>query len=321
MRIAVTGAGGAIGGHLVSSLVGEGHEVVAIDRKFDSDWYQRDPRIARIIDGAEGDMTDRQNALAALDGCEHVYALAADMGGMGYISSQRVNTWHSVDITSTTLWAASYVGVKRLFYSSSACVYPDYVQQENNSLALRESDAWPADPEPCYGLEKLYGEEGCKWYKRERGLETRVARYHNVYGTYGTFDGGREKLPAAACRKVAEAVKSGSNTVEIWGDGEQRRSYMFMSDCIIGTRMIMAGDYDQPVNLGSSESVSVNEVYDMLEGIAGVTLKRVYIDGPVGVRGRNSDNTLIEQIYGWSPRIALNGGLRMLYPWIYDRVS
>lgn len=317
MRIAVAGAGGAIGGHLVKSLREDGHEVVAIDIKPRFQWYQN-PAEGCIY--SEWDLSDRESAYDAFNGCEHVYLLAADMGGMGYIASQRVNTWHTVDVTSSMLWAAAKHGC-RVFYSSSACVYPDYAQQEDDSPALKESDAWPADPEPCYGLEKLYGEEGCKWYSRERGVVTRVARYHNVYSTHGTFTGGREKLPAAATRKAIEAMLNRSHTVEIWGDGEQRRSYMWIDDCITGTKMIMNGDYADPLNLGSAESVSVNEVYDVLEEISGVEFKRVYIDGPIGVRGRNSDNMLIKQVYGWEPSTPLKTGLERLYAWMWDQLS
>lgn len=317
MRIAVAGAGGAIGGHLVKSLLADGHKVNAIDLKQRFAWYQI-PERCPVYD--EWDLRDYERAHDAFEGCEQVYLLAADMGGMGYIASQRVNTWHTVEVTASMLRAAATHGC-RVFYSSSACVYPDYAQQEDDSPALAESDAWPADPEPCYGLEKLYGEEGCKWYSRERGLVTRVARYHNVYSTHGTFTGGREKLPAAATRKVIQALLDRSHTVEIWGDGEQRRSYMWIDDCITGTKMIMDGDYAKPLNLGSAESVSVNEVYDVLEEISGVEMRRVYIDGPVGVRGRNSDNTLIKRVYGWEPSTPLKTGLERLYAWMWDQLS
>lgn len=317
MRIAVAGAGGAIGGHLVKTLREDGHKVVAIDLKQRFQWYQI-PDGGNIYD--QWDLRDYESAHDAFEGCDQVYLLAADMGGMGYISTERVNTWHTVDVTSTMLRAAAHHGC-RVFYSSSACVYPDYAQQEDDSPALKESDAWPADPEPCYGLEKLYGEEGCKWYAIERGLVTRVARYHNVYSTHGTFNGGREKLPAAATRKAIESLLDRTHTVEIWGDGEQRRSYMWIDDCITGSKMIMNGDYAEPLNLGSAESVSVNEVYDVLEEISGVEFQRKYIEGPVGVRGRNSDNTLIKQVYGWEPSTPLKTGLERLYAWMWDQLS
>jgi nucleoside-diphosphate-sugar epimerase len=317
MRIAVAGAGGAIGGHLVRSLLDDGHEVYASDKKHAAFWLQwHDDAINLHM----SDLDNREVAYDAFAGCEQVYLLAADMGGMGFLDSHRVATWHSVDVTSSMLWAAARHDA-RVFYASSACVYPDYAQQEVDSPALKESDAWPADPEPCYGMEKLYGEEGCKWYAKERGLVTRVARYHNVYSTFGTFDGGREKFPAAATRKMIAAKRSGDHTVEIWGDGEQTRSYMWIDDCVYGTKLIMNGDYDKPLNLGRSELVSVNDVYDMLEEIAGIEVRRTYnLTAPQGVRGRNSDNTLIKKVYGWEPRTSLREGLEKLYAWIWDEM-
>lgn len=318
MRIAVAGAGGAIGGHLVKSLREDGHKVNAIDLKQRFAWYQI-PDGGNVYD--EWDLADPERAREAFDGCEQVYGLAANMGGMGFLNYHRIETWHSIDITSSMLAAAHAVGA-RFFYSSSACVYPDFAQQETDSPALKESDAWPADPEPCYGMEKLYGEEGCKWYSIEQGMTSRVARYHNVYSTHGTFNGGREKLPAAATRKIVEAKLSGDHTVEIWGDGEQTRSYMWIDDCVHGTKMIMNGEYGHPVNLGSSEGVSVNQVYDVLEEIAGIKVQRTYnLTAPQGVRGRNSDNTLIKALYGWEPSTPLRTGLERLYAWIYDQLS
>lgn len=318
MRIAVAGAGGAIGGHLVASLLDDGHEVVAIDKKPLPGWYQAHND---ALNCDYQDLRDYHLAVSDFRGCDQVYGLAADMGGMGFLNYHRIETWHSVDITSSMLAAAHEVGA-RFFYSSSACVYPDFAQQETDSPALKESDAWPADPEPCYGMEKLYGEEGCKWYAIEQGMTTRVARYHNVYSTHGTYDGGREKLPAAATRKVIAAKLFGNHEVEIWGDGEQTRSYMWIDDCIVGTKMIMNGDYDKPLNLGSSEMVSVNQVFDILENIANIRLRRSYnLSAPQGVRGRNSDNTLIKATYGWEPSTPLVEGLEKLYRWMWDALA
>lgn len=317
MRIAVAGAGGAIGGHLVKSLIEDGHDVVGVDKKIQSEWLQLHPQASNVC----LDLADPASARFAFVDCDQVYGLAADMGGMGFLNYHRVDTWHSIDVTSSMLAAAHKHGC-RFFYSSSACVYPDFAQQETDSPALKESDAWPADPEPCYGMEKLYGEEGCKWYAIEQGMTTRVARYHNVYSTHGTYQGGREKLPAAATRKIVEAKLSGDHTVEIWGDGEQTRSYMWIDDCVYGTKMIMDGEYDKPLNLGSSEGVSVNQVYDVLEEIAGIKVQRTYnLTAPQGVRGRNSDNTLIAQVYGWEPSTSLQMGLERLYAWIYDQLA
>lgn len=314
-RCLVTGAGGFIGGHLVKDLMEKGHPVTAVDIKVLDEWYQ----VHNADNWSMQDMSRPAMALFAAKDCSRIYNLAADMGGMGFISSNRIATLHSVDITSTMFKVAAE-NKARIFQASSACVYPDFKQQETK-VSLKESDAWPADPEPCYGLEKLYGEEFAKWYAKEAGLVTRVARLHNVYGPSGTFDGGREKAPAAICRKVIEAKLSGNLEIEIWGDGEQTRSFMWIEDCIEGINIIMDGDYPDPLNLGSAQLVTINELVTIVEGIAGVKLTRKYdLSAPQGVRGRNSDNLLIFKTYDWYPTTPLETGMEATYQDIYDKM-
>lgn len=315
MLVVCAGAGGFIGGHLVKSLIESGHDVVGVDVKPLGEWYQLGHNNHQI------DLREYAAALSVMDGADEVFLLAADMGGMGFLASHRVDCLHSVDITSSVIRASHDAGVGRLFYASSACVYPDFKQQVTE-VSLKETDAWPADPEPAYGLEKLYGEEFCRWYRQEQGMETRVARYHNVYGPHGTYDGGREKAPAAICRKVIEAKLSGDRQIEIWGDGQQTRSFMEVQDCVEGTLRILRSDFCEPLNLGSDRLISVNDLVTMVEGIAGITLKRNYnLAAPQGVRGRNSDNTLLQSVLGWVPQVTLETGMEKLYSWIYDEVS
>jgi len=317
LRAVVAGAGGFIGGHLVGYLLSKGYNVTAVDRKLAYDWHQ----IYVDADNRTVDLKDAASALDSFEGADEIYNLAADMGGMGYISSHRVATLHSVDITSSVIRAAHDAGA-RLWYASSACVYPNNLQTNPDVVSLKEADAWPADPEPAYGLEKLFGEELAKYYRLEMGMETRIGRLHNVYGNYGIYNGGREKAPAAICRKVIEAKLSGSHEIEIWGDGQQTRSYMHVADCVIGIDLIMHGGYSDPVNLGRSDLVTVNQLVDIVEDIAGVRLKRRYdLDSPQGVRGRNSDNTLIRSLFDWEPQITLREGLVETYAWIYDQMT
>jgi GDP-D-mannose 3', 5'-epimerase len=255
-------------------------------------------------------------------GIDTVYNLAADMGGMGFIETHKADCMLSVLINTHLLMAARDANVGRFFFSSSACVYAADKQVDADVTALKESDAYPAMPEDGYGWEKLFSERMCRHFREDFGVETRVARYHNVYGVDGTYDGGREKAPAALCRKVAKAALSGRHEIEVWGDGEQTRSFMYVDDCIEGTLRVTAGDSAVPVNVGSSELVTINQMISIIEQIAGITVKRNYkLDAPLGVRGRNSDNTMIREIYDWEPSISLADGLERTYGWIFDQLS
>lgn len=291
--------------------------VRAVDRKPLEEWYQIHPDAENIV----GDCSLHEVARGVTTGVREVYNLAADMGGMGFIESHKAECMLSVLINTHMLQAAREAGAERHFFSSSACVYAAGRQSDPDVTALTESDAYPAEPEDGYGWEKLFSERMSRHFREDYGLTTRVARYHNVYGPQGTYAGGREKAPAAICRKVAEAVVNKTSTIEIWGDGEQTRSFMYIDDCVRGTREIMAGENAEPVNLGSAELVSINELVSIVESIAGVQLERKYrLDAPQGVRGRNSDNTMFRSLYGWEPSIALKEGLEKTYAWIYDRI-
>ncbi len=316
--VLVTGAGGFIGGHLVADLRRSGVKVRAVDRKSLDGWYQ----LFADVDNIVANLSDPTACVKAVDGVDLVYNLAADMGGMGFIETHKAECMLSVLINTNMLVAARDAGVSRYFFSSSACVYAAEHQTSENVVALREADSYPAMPEDGYGWEKLFSERMCRHFSEDFGLITRVARYHNVYGPEGTFEGGREKAPAAICRKVIEALRSGVHEIEIWGDGKQTRSFMYIDDCIVGTRMINESDISDPINLGSSELVSINQLVDIVEDIAGIRLRRTYkLDAPKGVRGRNSDNTLIMEKLGWEPSISLRDGLEKTYRWIFDTMS
>ena len=318
-KVCVTGAGGFCGGHLVARLVADGHQVTAVDRKLYGDWYQRIPG-AREIAGC--DLSHPDNCRLVTRKQDWVFNLAADMGGMGFIEANKAACMLSVLPSTNMLAAAREAGVERFFYSSSACVYPDYRQEIAYDAALREDDAYPAMPEDGYGWEKLFSERMCRHFTEDYGLTTRVARYHNVYGPQGTWAGGREKAPAAICRKVAEAVLSCDHAIEIWGDGEQLRSFMYIDDCIDGTLRLMASDVSEPLNIGSSELVTINELVTIVEDIAGVRLRRRYnLAAPTGVRGRNSDNTRIRDKLGWEPSIGLREGMERTYAWVFQQVK
>jgi nucleoside-diphosphate-sugar epimerase len=314
----VTGAGGFIGGHLVARLLEEGHKVRAVDVKSMSDWYQCFPQ----ADNRVLELRRAEVCREAVRGAARVYNLAADMGGMGFIESNKALCMLSVLTNTHGLLAARDEGVERYFFASSACVYAEDKQREADVRALKESDAYPAMPEDGYGWEKLFSERMCRHLMEDFGLTTRVARYHNVYGPHGTYQGGREKAPAAICRKVAQAKLSGHHEIEVWGDGEQTRSFTYIDDCIYGTVAIMESDIAEPINLGSSELVTINQLIDVVEEIAGIKVQRHYdLSAPKGVRGRNSDNTLIRQRLGWEPTTPLRVGMEKTYRWIYDRMS
>ena len=316
--VLVTGAGGFIGGHLVSDLLRQGKSVRAVDIKPQDEWYQVHGDAENIV----ADCADMGDAHKMAVGTDEIYNLAADMGGMGFIENNKAECMLSVLQSTNMLVAARDAGTKRLFYSSSACVYAGDKQTDPNVTALKESDAYPADPEDGYGWEKLFSERMARHFREDFGLETRVARYHNVYGPEGTFEGGREKAPAALSRKIAQAKLSGDHTIGVWGDGEQSRSFMYIDDCVRGTQEILAGDNVEPVNLGSAELVTINQMIGILEDIAGITVTKDHdLSAPQGVRGRNSDNTMFHSIYGWEPSISLRDGLEKTYSWIYDQLA
>jgi GDP-D-mannose 3',5'-epimerase len=318
VSVLVTGAGGFIGGQLVRDFLGQGIAVRAVDRKAIEDWYYHSTSAENVV----CDLKEKPACFRVTKGVEEVYNLAADMGGMGFIEHNKALCMLSVLINTHMLLASRDNGVRRFFFSSSACVYPDYRQKDSNVTALKESDAYPAMPEDGYGWEKLFSERMCRHFREDFGLETRIGRYHNVYGPYGTWDGGREKAPAAISRKVAMAVISGKHEIEIWGDGQQTRSFMYIDDCLVGTRLLMKSDCTEPLNIGSEEMVSINELVDIVEEIAGVKLKRSYrLNAPTGVRGRNSDNAEISRTLHWTPSVKLIDGMEKTYRWIYDQAK
>ena len=314
----VTGAGGFIGGQLVRDLLTKGVAVRAVDKKPVDDWYFWSSNAENVV----ADLQLAESCDGVAKGVTNIYNLAADMGGMGFIENNKALCMLSVLINTHMLMAAHKHEVDRFFYSSSACVYPGYKQTDADVVALKELDAYPADAEDGYGWEKLFGERLCRHFREDFGIKTRVARYHNVYGPYGTWDGGREKAPAAVSRKVAMAVIAGKHEIEIWGDGEQTRSFMYIDDCLHGTQTLLHSDIEEPLNIGSDEMVTINQLVDIVEDIAGVKLKRDYkLDAPKGVRGRNSDNALIKAKLGWAPSIPLHTGMEQTYRWIYDQAK
>jgi nucleoside-diphosphate-sugar epimerase len=317
-RILVAGAGGFIGGHLVRDLLEGGATVRAVDKKPADEWYQRFDEAENL----ELDLSLRESCYAATEDVGQVYNLAADMGGMGFIELNKALCMLSVLINTHLLEASRDNGAERFLFSSSACVYAAEHQTEADVQPLREEDAYPAEPEDGYGWEKLFSERMCRHFTEDFGLETRVVRYHNVYGPEGTWDGGREKAPAAICRKVAQAKLSGDHEIEVWGDGKQTRSFTYITDCVHGTQALMASDHSAPVNLGSTELVTINQLIDIVEEIAGIKVERNHdLSAPQGVRGRNSDNTQLEAALGWEPSVTLQDGMAQTYAWIYDQLA
>jgi nucleoside-diphosphate-sugar epimerase len=317
-KVVVTGAGGFIGGHLVRDLVENGvGKICAVDIKPFDEWYQLFPE----ADNLSLDLKEKQNCYQAVTGADLVFQLAADMGGMGFIENNRGLCMLSVLINTHMLMAARDLGVQRFLYSSSACVYNADKQTNPDVVALREEDAYPALPEDGYGWEKLFSERMCRHFEEDFGLPCRVPRFHNVYGPHGTWDGGREKAPAAICRKVLEAKLSGNREIEIWGDGHQTRSFMYIDDCIEGVKAILESDIREPINLGSSELVTINQLVDVVEELADVRFERKYnLSAPRGVNGRNSDNTKITEYLGWEPSTRLRDGMAKTYSWIESQM-
>lgn len=317
-KILVAGGGGFIGGHLVGKLLSEGNEIVAADLKPMENWYLVHEDARNLVLNLE----EKQACYEAAEGCDVIYNLGCNMGGMGFVEHNRALCMISVLINTHLLMAARDLDVKKYLFTSTACVYREDKQDSTDVVALKEEDAYPAMPEDGYGWEKLFSERMCRHFHEDFGIDVRVVRLHNVYGPYGTWQGGREKAPAAICRKVIEAKLSGNHTIEVWGDGEQRRSFMFIEDCLTGMEKIMASEHVDPINLGRDDMISINQLIDIVEGFAGLKLERQYnLDAPQGVRGRNSDNTKIREVLGWAPGIPIETGLRKTYDWIYGQMT
>ena len=317
-KILVAGAGGFIGGHLVKNLLNEGHKLVCVDSKPIEYWFQ-------IFDENQNfslDLKESDNCLKVTDGVDYIYNMACNMGGMGFIENNKAECMLSVLINTNLLRACLVHKIQKYFFSSSACVYNASKQKTVFIPGLKEEDAYPADPEDGYGWEKLFSERMCRHFTEDFGLETRVARYHNVYGPLGTYDGGREKAPAALCRKIIEAKLNKKNSIDVWGDGEQTRSFMFIKDCIIGTKMLFESNERSGLNIGSEEQVSINQMIDLIEQIADYKVDKNYqLDKPKGVRGRSSNNDLVKNKIGWDISVSLREGLEETYKWIYSQIT
>ncbi len=319
-KILIVGAGGFIGGHLVKRLLDDGNYIVATDIKPREYWFQE---FEKVENHFSMDMKDIGNCRKVAKNIDYVFNMACNMGGMGFIENNKAECMQSVLINTNLLISCKESSVERYFFSSSACAYNKTKQQDVFIEGLRETDAYPADPEDGYGWEKLFSERMCRHFMEDYGLQVRVARYHNIYGPFGTYDGGREKAPAALCRKIIKAKKNNKNEIEVWGDGMQTRTFLYVDDCIEGTLRLFESDYSGPVNIGSDEQVSINQMIEIIEGISGVKkLNRIYqLDKPKGVRGRSSNNDLVKKILSWSYKIKLREGLKKTYNWISSEIN